>query len=84
MHEDTLGLDLSPMDIERTARYLAARYGESAASVAESRVDAYEEVGKLDAAAIWALIRTEICSFDHPGKCADVNRDLPVKLWRGQ
>lgn len=83
MHEDTLGLDLSPMDIERTARYLAARYGESAASVAESRVDAYEEVGKLDAAAIWALIRTEICGFNHPGR-GDVSRDLPLKAWHGQ
>ena len=81
MHEDMLGLEISPSDIERTARFLAARYGEAAESVAASRVDAYEDLGKLDAAAIWDLIRVEIRGFDHPGNGADLNRHSPVDIW---
>ena len=81
MHEDMLGLEISPSDIERTARFLAARYGEAAESVALSRVDAYEALGKLDAAAIWDLIRVEIRAVDPGGNGADLSRHFPADIW---
>ena len=71
MDERAEPLEITHADIERTARFLIARYGDKAESVAQSRITAYGELGKLDAAAIWTSIRTEIRSLS--GSPADGN-----------
>ncbi len=66
MDEGPEASEISRADIERTARFLIARYGEKAESVAQSRITAYGELGKIDAAAIWISIRKEIRSLTEP------------------
>lgn len=63
MDEGPEASEISRADIERTARFLIARYGERAESVAQARITAYGELGKIDAAAIWVSIRTEILNL---------------------